>query len=63
MDRDDQILIELRELRAELREYARQTTENSNDIKWMKGSARIGAALVAAAVSGIVSFVLKYLIK
>jgi len=63
MDHDDMILAEIRALRDELREYVRITHENANDIKWMKGSIRIGGALIAAAVSTVVSFVLKYVIK
>ena len=63
MDRDEMILSELRALREELREYANMTTVNANDIKWMKGSIRIGGALVAAIVSAVVSFGLRYIVK
>lgn len=63
MDRDELILNELRELRNELREYVRITTQNENDIRWLKGSARIGVTLVAAAVSAAISFVFRWFVK
>ena len=63
MDRDELILTEIRELRAELREYMAITVRNENDLKWAKGSMKIGATLIAAAVSAVVSFAIKYLLK
>ena len=63
MDTNEIILNEIRELRTELRDYARVTTQNENDIRWLKGSAKIGATLVAAAVSAIISITAKWFIK
>jgi hypothetical protein len=63
MQSDDLILNELRQLRDELREYAQITTRNENDIRWLKGSAKLGVTLIAAGVSALVTFILKMFIK
>lgn len=63
MDKDDIILSELRALREELQSYTKLTIENQMDIRWMKGSAKVVTTVIAAVVSGAVSFLLHLLNK
>ena len=63
MDRDELILSEIRELRTEMREYMQMTVRNETDIKWAKGSMKIGATLIAAAVSAAVSILIRIFVK
>jgi len=46
-------------MRTELKEYAKTSIINQQDIKWIKGSLKIGLSFILPILGGIILFLIK----
>ena len=57
-DKLDQIREDIQELRTELKEFAKLSLENKQDLIWVKGSIKVVATIFATVISSILVFFL-----
>jgi len=57
-DKLDQIREDIQELRIELKEFAKLSLENKQDLIWVKGSFKVVATIFATVISSILVFFL-----